>query len=152
MIRTESEYREALARLEDEKARMDQEHQRLEDQGLTSEEIDLVTAAVRSFHEQLVEEVQGYERLLRGDFDELQNFQGLGRLLIGLRIFQGITQRGLAERLGVSESQVSRDERNEYHNVTIDRAQRILEAMGIELETRVKPTLRKSPVPRGLAG
>lgn len=151
MIRTESDYLEALRRLEEERGRMDQERRRLEGQGLTPEEIDLVTAPVRSFHEQLVEEVQGYERLLRGDFKALRNFQGLGRLLIGLRIFHGVTQRSLAERLGVSESMVSRDERNEYHNVTIDRAQRILEAIGIELETRVKPTARKPPVPRGLA-
>ena len=45
--------------------------------------------------EQLKEEVAGYERLQRGEFDELQNVEGLGRL----RIAQGLSQRELAERL-----------------------------------------------------
>ena len=48
----------------------------------------------------------------------MQNFSGIGRLLIALWIAKGLTQRELAERLEVSETQVSRDERNEYHGVT----------------------------------
>jgi hypothetical protein len=37
----------------------------------------------------------------------------------------------------VSEAQVSRDERNEYHGVTVDRAQRILEALGETVTARI---------------
>jgi transcriptional regulator with XRE-family HTH domain len=36
---------------------------------------------------------------------------------VALRIATGLTQRQLAETLGVHESQVSRDERNEYHGI-----------------------------------
>jgi hypothetical protein len=36
------------------------------------------------------------------------------------RIAQGITQRELAKRLGLHESQVSRDERNEYFGITLE--------------------------------
>jgi transcriptional regulator with XRE-family HTH domain len=50
---------------------------------------------------------------------------------MGLSIFLGPSQRDLAERLNVHESQVSRDERNDYHAVTIDRASRILDALRI---------------------
>ena len=39
-------------------------------------------------------------------------------MLIALWIAKGLTQRELAERLEVSEMQVSRDERNEYYGVT----------------------------------
>ena len=92
---------------------------------------------IRSFHEQLREEVESYERLKRGDFEELRNFEGLGRLLIALRIASGLTQRDLAEKLEVHESQVSRDERNEYHGVTVERANRVLEALGVVLTSRV---------------
>jgi transcriptional regulator with XRE-family HTH domain len=82
--------------------------------------------------------VESYERLMRGEFDELRNFEGVGRLLIAARIAKGVTQRELAERLGVHESQVSRDERNEYHGVTVERANRILETLGVELRSTVE--------------
>ena len=81
------------------------------------------------------EEIGRYERLKRGEFDEVQNLEGLGRLFVALRIAKGISQRELAERLGVHESQVSRDERNEYHNITVDRASRILDALGVRMRS-----------------
>jgi hypothetical protein len=40
---------------------------------------------------QFVEEVQSYERLKRGQFTEFENLQGLGQVLIGLRIARGMT-------------------------------------------------------------
>ena len=109
----------------------------LKQEKLSKDAIKRVLDPVRSFHEQIKEEVASYERLKRGEFDELQNFAGIGRLLIALRIAKGLTQRDLAGRLAVSETQVSRDERNEYHGVTIDRANRILEALGVEVTSAV---------------
>jgi hypothetical protein len=38
----------------------------------------------------------------------------------------------------VSEAQVSRDERNEHHGITVDRAQRVLDAMNETLTSRVE--------------
>jgi len=49
----------------------------------------------------------------------------------------GLSQRGLAGKLGVQEPRVARDERNEYCGVTVERAARILDALGIEVTTRV---------------
>jgi hypothetical protein len=65
-----------------------------------------VTDPIESFHLQLKEEVESYEQLKRGEFDELENLRGLGHLLIAVRIAQGISQRELARRLDVHESQV----------------------------------------------
>jgi transcriptional regulator with XRE-family HTH domain len=58
--------------------------------------------------------------------------------LIALRIANGVTQTELAERLGVSASQVSRDERNEYYGVTVERAQRVVEALNESLRIQVE--------------
>ncbi len=91
-----------------------------------------------TFHEQYKEEVASYERLRRGEFDEVTNFEGLGRLLIALRISQGLSQRDLAARLSVHESAVSRDERNDYHGISIDRAAKILAALGVKVKTLVE--------------
>jgi len=140
MIRNEAEYQEAVLRLTDEQKRLKAQRAKLKELDLSEEEIKRVLDPMKSFHEQLKEEVASYERLQRGEFEELQNFEGLGRLLIALRISKGISQRELAERLGVHESQVSRDERNEYHGVTVDRARRILEGLGAEVTTRVSST------------
>jgi transcriptional regulator with XRE-family HTH domain len=59
-------------------------------------------------------------------------------LLTGLRIAQGVSQRELARRLGVHESQVSRDERNEYFGITVERAVKVLDALNVHLRTTVE--------------
>ncbi len=137
MIRNESEYREAVERVRAEAARLTAYEAELRKLNLSAAEIKRALDPVRSFHAQLQEEVAGYERLQRGEFAELQNFSGLGGLLIALRIARGWTQRELAQHLGIHESQVSRDERNEYHGVTVERAGRILDTLGAQLRTQV---------------
>ena len=138
MIRTEKEYAEAVRRIEQEKQRLAGQEGELKDMGLGPDEIKRALDPMRSFHLQLDEEVRGYERLKRGQFDEIRNLSGLGQLLVSLRIARGLTQREFAERLGVHETQVSRDERNEYHGITVERAARILKTLGVEVRSRVE--------------
>ena len=138
MIRNENEYQEAVARLAEERARLDEHQTRLADTGLTDAQIKRVIDPIESFHLQLKEEVESYERLRRGEFEELDNLRGFGNLLIGLRIARNISQRELAKRLGVHESQVSRDERNEYYGITLERAVKVLEALNVRLRTKVE--------------
>src|SRR5262245_5832913 len=101
MIRNEAEYQEAIQRIAEEQKRLKEQRAKLNELDLSQEEIKRVLDPMKSFHEQLKEEVASYERLQRGEFEELQNFEGLGRLLIALRISQGLSQRELAERLEV---------------------------------------------------
>jgi transcriptional regulator with XRE-family HTH domain len=137
MIRNEAEYQEASGRLSDERNRLADHRARLREAGLSDEEIKRVTDPMESFHLQLKEEVESYERLKRGEFEELDNLHGLGQLLISLRI-AAISQRELARRLNVHESQVSRDERNEYFGITLERAVKILDALNIRLHSKVE--------------
>jgi ribosome-binding protein aMBF1 (putative translation factor) len=137
MIRSENEYRDAVARLAAEQKRIQSQKAELKKLSLSAADMKRAMDPIESFHLQLQEEVESYERLKRGEFDEIWDLQGLGQLLISGRIARGLTQRQLAEKLGVHESQVSRDERNEYHGVTLDRAERILEVLGIGLRTTV---------------
>jgi len=138
MIRNESEYQEASARVAEERKRLAEHRVRLKEAGLGEDAIKRVIDPIESFHLQLREEVESYERLKRGEFEELENFRGFGDLLISLRIAKGISQRELARRLDVHESQVSRDERNEYFGITLERAVKILEALDVRLHTRVE--------------
>ena len=137
MIRNETEYEYTVRQLREQAERLKRQEAELAGMDLSKEEINRAMDPVRSFHEQLKEEVHSYERLKRGEFDELHNLHGLGQLLVALRVAQGVSQRQLAERLAVHESQVSRDERNEYHGITVERAQRVLEALGVEVRTTV---------------
>jgi hypothetical protein len=138
MIRNDEELQQAKLQIADGQQRLKRERAALRAEGLEPAEIRRAVSPVQAFLLQLQEEMESYERLLRGEFDELKNFAGVGRLLV--------TQRELAERLGVHESQVSRDERNEYHGVSIERASRILEALGANVRTVVEPTELVRPV------
>ena len=138
MIRSESEYRQAVERLRAERGRLAEQEKLLRETGLSDAGIKRVLDPMRSFHAQLEEEVESYNKLRQGHFDELHNFDGLGQLLVMLRIAQDMSQVELAERLGVDPSQVSRDERNEYRGVTLEKAGRVLEALGATLVSTVE--------------
>jgi DNA-directed RNA polymerase specialized sigma subunit len=133
MIRNEQEYRAALQRIQEDRAFAAQQRAALEAQGLTPEQVERAMQPALAFHAQLAEEVAWYERVRNGDISPIHRLTDLGRLLIALRIASGITQRELAERLGTDESQVSRDERNEYYGVSLSRAQRIVDALGARI-------------------
>lgn len=137
MIRTYNEYTEAKKRLMNDLKIMEAQKNKMREIGLSDENIEEAMEPAVSFHHQLKEEVEWYERVKNGDFQPIKYIDEIGQLLIGLRIFFNLTQKELADRLGVSEAQVSRDEKNEYHGITIDRAQKILEALKADIEIRV---------------
>lgn len=135
MIRTDQEYKEAVKRRESEKAQIADYRKQLLDQGLSEEMIEKAIQPYESFRLQLVEEIEGYERIKRGVINDTYNLAGIGQRLIGIRIYLGISQRELSKRLGVHESQVSRDEKNEYHGITVERVEGILTALGVSMKS-----------------
>lgn len=138
MIKTEQEYLEAKKRLEHEFKALEDHQLKMKKAGLNKEQIQLAIDPLASFALQLKEEVEEYERLKRGVFDVLENLDRIGYLLVAIRISKGIKQKELAERLGVKESQVSRDERNEYHGASIEKVQKVLQALGVTLKSEVE--------------
>ncbi len=137
MIRNEREYKEALSRLEKDREVVEAQRRALVGSELSEEEVERALGPMLSFHAQLEEEVEWYERVRRREFAVSHDVRDIGRTLIALRIANGLSQRELAEKLGVSEPQVSRDERNEYHGITVERTQRVLGAMGESLRIQV---------------
>ena len=137
VIRNEREYKEARGRLERDEEVIAAQRQALVERGLSDEEVERALGPVLSFRAQLEEEMEWYEKVRRRDFEIIDNLSAVGTLLIALRIADGLSQKDLAQKLDVSEAQVSRDERNEYHGITVERAQRVLDAMGESLTTRV---------------
>jgi DNA-binding XRE family transcriptional regulator len=140
MIKTESAYREAVEKLKQDKEFIKLEKIRFKEMGLEEEHIELAIQPYISFHEQLKEEVDYYERIKRGEFDTVINLRTIGKTLIAYRIYIGMSQNELSEKLGVSPSQVSRDERNEYYGATLERIQEVMEAMNMISITKINPT------------
>jgi DNA-binding XRE family transcriptional regulator len=139
MIRNDREYRETQRRIKEHERHLAAEKDALEAMGLSAEKVQYGLNPLKSFQLGLIEEARAYERLKAGRLPKLASLAGLGRLLVEARIASGITQRELAKRLAVNETQVSRDENNDYHGVTVERAARILNALGLDLSgTRVR--------------
>lgn len=147
MIRNETEYQEAIRRFNKDREVVAAHRVALEEAGLTPEQVEVAMEPVLSFQQQLTEEITWYENVKRGNIPPTRSLTELGRLLIAFRIASNLTQKELATRLGVSEAQVSRDERNEYHGVTKERAQRILDALGVTLDNlsgRIVPSINEA--------
>lgn len=138
MIRNESEYKEAIKRIEEEKGLIKIQKQKLKEKGLKEDALSLAMEPIMTFHQQLLEEVESYEKLKRGQIGEFYNLDGLGRTLIALRIAKGITQKELSQRLKVHETQVSRDERNEYRGASIEKVNEVLNALQVQVVSKVK--------------
>lgn len=139
MIKTESAYKQAVEKLKQDKAFIKEQIEKLEEMGLEADHIELAIQPYISFHEQLKEEVEYYEKIKRGEFAPVFNLLNIGKTLIAYRIYIGMSQQELAEKLGVSPSQVSRDERNEYFGATIERIQNVMEAMKMNSITKIEP-------------
>ena len=88
--------------------------------------------ALRSQVEELQGELRDYESLLSGGFrtDDLQAIAHLPTMLIKARIAQGLSQKDLAERLGLKEQQIQRYEATEYASASLTRIREVAGALG----------------------
>lgn len=95
--------------------------------------------SAQAFCMQLEDEVKEYEQIKKGKipayFFEMEN---LGILLIALRIKSGLSQSQLADKLEVSQAQVSRDENNDYYGVGLPKIKQILKILNVELQVKIK--------------
>jgi hypothetical protein len=143
MIRTQAEYKTTTEQVRGFKARLEAKEKELKKMELTAEQVSKIIAPEIAFFAQLEAEAESYERLCRGDVRELdrfREFRDLGKFLIALRLFRGLTQNELAERLHVDPSQISRDEKNEYYGISYQRVVKILDALGACLQFSYKPS------------
>ena len=138
MIKTEKEYKDAVYRMDEIEKVIKQQEKALKEEGLSKYEIKRGMDPTRTFFQQLAEEVNWYERAKQGNFESILDLKGVERLLIALRIASGLTQKELGKCLGVSQEQVAKDERNEYHGISIDRAQKILNIFCVHIEGKPK--------------
>lgn len=94
--------------------------------------------ALRSQHEELREELSAYEALPERSALELSSFEDLPLALVQVRIAKGLTQRELAERIGLKEQQIQRYEATEYASASWKRIREVIAALGARGEGRLR--------------
>ena len=100
--------------------------------------------ALRSQLADLEEELHEYESLKAGKFpiDELSVVAELPTVLIKARIAQGLSQKDLAERLGLQEQQIQRYEATDYASASLTRIKEVVSALGAAAN---KPAMTTGP-------
>lgn len=83
----------------------------------------------------LIKEVEEYEQLLSGEFAvfDVDNIADLPKALIRSRIYLGLTQKDLAEKLGMKEQQIQRYENTEYSSASFSTIVSIIGALDLKI-------------------
>lgn len=118
-------------------------------EGLKLLERGLDPLIVRAQRQALISQLADLERDLE-EYRALQSGESsiqsgtlaeLGELLIQARIAKGITQQGLAERLGLKPQQIQRYEVNRYASASLARLSEVSDALGLDLS--IIPNVQK---------
>jgi len=136
-IRSDAMYAKHLKKVKEQNDFVEQERKRFKEMGLDEETTNLAIQPAISFLESLKEELQEYEQVKRGEFKEGYSYEELGNLLVAYRVYKGMTQAELGEKMNTSESQVSRDERNEYFGASVEKISKTIKALEMDLEIKI---------------
>ena len=99
----------------------------------------LMHNAIAGQIETLRGQINHYEQLRDGHITgrEITSLRELPTALIEARIAARLTQRQLAQRIGVAEQQIQRWEANDYTGVNLDRLQTIADALGVQMHETI---------------
>jgi len=141
LIRNDKQREQSVALLTTMQAEAKKFKKKLQGEGKTRKEIKELLDPQISMYEDVKADIETYDRWKSGDLTDFEaaDLDQVGIFIIAARIAQGISQRQLAEMLEVNESTVSRDERNDYHGITIVRAVKILKVLGCSVVMDVWP-------------
>ena len=98
--------------------------------------------AISSQLADLESELREYESLKAGEFqwDSLRVVADLPSILIKARIAQGLTQKDLAERIGLKEQQIQRYEATDYATANLARIKEVVSAFGMGIGSPTSTT------------
>jgi len=108
---------------------------------LSAEITDARREAIRAEAKRLEDEIAAFEELQSsGEAAKELSTDDLGMLPIVARVARRLSQRDLADRVEVSEQQIQRYESDRYGSISLSRYKKILEILGVELQSRLKPS------------
>jgi DNA-binding Xre family transcriptional regulator len=100
---------------------------------------EAMRSGIESQLQDLEDEIDEYEKLKSGRVRSIvvHSIVGIALSLIKARIARNLTQKQLADRLGLPEQQIQRYESTQYKGVAVERLQEVADA----LEVRVKDVM-----------
>jgi HTH-type transcriptional regulator / antitoxin HipB len=137
MIQNERQYRITQTKLRE----FEQELAALNPQDLTVHPRQIIgwTNSLNIIIGELKQEIAEYEQLKSGNVltFALGSIEDLPTTLIKARIAAGLTQKDLAEKIGIQEQQIQRYEANHYGSASFDRLRTIATALKVEITQAV---------------
>jgi len=108
---------------------------------------DVLLEQARAQADDLRRELEDYERIAGSQTMtlEVHSLSDLPTALIHARMASGLTQRELAQRIGVTPQQVQRDEQTGYAQASLERLQRVWQVLGASLDGRVTLSQKLDP-------
>lgn len=91
--------------------------------------------SLQSQHDELEEQIREFETLKRGEIRHLEgrSIEAVADMLIRARIALNLTQKELADKLGIQEQQVQRYEAEGYRSASFHRVVEFYNALGLEI-------------------
>jgi len=152
LIRNDKQREQSLQTLQGMQTALKKAKKKFQSEGYSTKEVKELLDPQRCLYDDIQQEIEIYDRWKAGDLTDFEAapLEDLGRFLIAARIARGISQRELAQKLEVNESTISRDERNDYHGISIPRAVKILAALEVGVVMDVWPQkVLPPPAPEG---
>ena len=137
MIKNERERTRKQQQVKDYEQLIIQNRELLKRVGVSPEKIEEHIALNKASMEEIKAEIAEYDQLKNHTTPPSETITRIGDLLVKLRIYKGLTQKALAERMGVDETQVSRDERSHYKGVSLERLLKVIQALEVEIQCNV---------------
>ncbi|MXP54226.1 helix-turn-helix domain-containing protein [Pantoea sp. Seng] len=91
--------------------------------------------ALKLQHDELISEIEDYEQVKSGSYAvfDVKNISELPKALIRSRVYLGLTQLDLAQKLGMKEQQVQRYENTEYASASFSTILSVVDALDLKI-------------------
>ena len=101
--------------------------------------MQLESDALESQLDELRNQLENYERLQSGESDVIvvDSFDELPHALVKARIALRLSQKDLADRLGMKEQQIQRYESTDYQSASMSRLHDVVQALGVSVREEV---------------
>ena len=106
-------------------------------EGMPPRVYDAMVAGIQSQIDELAGQLCEYDEVRGASRLRMDSVEHLPDVLIKARIARGMTQKDLAERVGIQPQQIQKYEASAYRSASLCRIQQVMKALGVDFEAEV---------------